>query len=60
MPFRPEKAKERKKGSVYKTLYISEELMEEVNRLAIANDTSFNKMVITMIEYCLQEIEEKK
>ena len=59
MPFEPGKAK-MKKESVYKTLYISEELVEKVDQLAAENDTSFNKMVVTMIKYCLKEMEEKK
>lgn len=59
MPFEPEMAKA-KKGSVYKTLYISEELVEKVDRLAAENGVSFNKMVVTMIEYCLKEMKEKE
>ena len=59
MPFEPEMAK-MKKGGIYKTLYISEELVERVDRLAAENGVSFNKMVVTMIEYCLKETEEKK
>lgn len=58
MPFKPEMAKA-KKGSVYKTLYISEDLVEKVDRLAAENGVSFNKMVVTMIEYCLKEMKEK-
>lgn len=58
MPFEPEKAKA-EKGGVYKTLYISEELVKKVDALAAENEVSFNKMVITMIKYCLKEMEEQ-
>ena len=56
MPFQPEKAKKQK---VMKSLYIAEELAETVEKLAAANDTSFNNMVVSMIEYCLKEMEQK-
>ena len=57
MPFQPERAK---KTKVSRSLYISEELVEKVEQLAMAQNTSFNSMVVTMIEYCLKETEEKK
>ena len=56
MPFQPEKAKKQK---VTKSLYLIEELAEAVEKLAAANNTSFNNMVVSMIEYCLKEMEQK-
>ena len=56
MPFQPEKAKKQK---VIKSLYLTEELAETVEKLAATHDTSFNNMVVSMIEYCLKEMEQK-
>ena len=41
----------------YKTLYISETLVSQIDEIAKNNDTSFNNVVISMIESCLQEDE---
>ncbi|CCY72084.1 putative uncharacterized protein [Clostridium sp. CAG:921] len=38
--------------STYKTIYIKNELVEKINDLAKKNNTSFNNVVIKMIEYC--------
>ena len=54
MPFRPKPTK-KKVQAVYKTLYISEAPAAQVEALAKWNDTSFNNVVISMIEYCLGE-----
>lgn len=56
MPFQPERAK---KNKVSRSLYISEELVEEVEKLAAEQNTSFNSMAVAMIEYCLKEMKEK-
>ena len=56
MPFQPEKAKKQK---VIKSLYLPEELAETVEKLAAENNTSFNNMVVSMIEYCLKDMEQK-
>lgn len=39
----------------YKTIYIKEKLIQEINKIDIKNDTSFNNVVISMIIYCLEE-----
>lgn len=54
MPFVPKSTKNKLKAS-YKTLYISQEMVEEINRIARINNTSFNNVVISMIEHCLEE-----
>ena len=53
MPFQPKPTK-KKVQAVYKTLYISEALADQVEALTKGNDTSFNNVVIS-IEYCLGE-----
>lgn len=54
MPFRIKQTKQKSK-SVYKTLYLSEELAEQVQQLAKENETSFNNVLVSMIEYCLND-----
>ena len=54
MKFVPKKTKE-KVLSIYKTLYIKEELVKQIEKIAKDNDTSFNNVVICMIEACLEE-----
>ena len=58
MPFEPKSAKKKGKG-IYKSLNISEDIAEQVDKLAAENGTSFNNMVVSMIEYCLKEMEEQ-
>ena len=58
MPFRPEDAS--KIDHIYKSLYIPEALAEQVERLASKNGTSFSKMVVRMIEYCLKDMEQEQ
>ena len=54
MSFIPKTGKPKVKCG-YKTLYISEELVERVDKIAFQFDTSFNNVVISMIEQCLSE-----
>ena len=53
MKFVPKSTKE-KSPSVYKTLYIKEELVKEVEKIADDNNTSFNNVIVSMIETCLK------
>ncbi len=57
MKFIIKKTKE-KITSLYKTLYIKEVLVKELEIIAKENDTSFNNVVISMIEYCLENEKE--
>ena len=50
----------KKVPSVYKSLYINEQLAERVEQMAKENETSFNNVVISMIEHCLAEGAEEK
>lgn len=52
MAFQP-KNKSNRPAHTYKTLYISEDLVARIDKMAVENDTSFNAIVISMIEYCL-------
>ena len=54
MPFEL-KPTRKKVPSVYKSLYINERLAEQLDRIAKENETSFNNVVISMIEHCLAE-----
>ena len=38
----------------YKTLYISDAILEKLNIIAEENNTSFNNVVVSMIEACLK------
>jgi hypothetical protein len=42
-----------KQKSVYKTIYIKQDLVDQIERIASENKTSFNNVVISMIEACL-------
>ena len=59
MPFVPRSTKEKEKSS-YKTMYLSDRLILEINRIAAAYETSFNNVVVSMIEDCLKDRESSK
>ena len=44
----------------YKSLRLPDELINQVQRLADANNLSFNKVVIQCIEYALNNMENTK
>ena len=44
-----------KERAVYKSLYIKEDLVKEIEKIAKDNNTSFNNVIISMIEYCLKK-----
>ena len=49
MAFTPRETKKKVKAG-YKTLYIKDDLAEKVNDLAKKHDTSFNNIVISILE----------
>lgn len=53
MKFVPKKTKE-KEPSSYKTLYLKASLVKEIEKIAKENDTSFNNVIVSMIETCLK------
>lgn len=44
-----------KEESIYKTLYIKRSLADHIEEIASENNTSFNNVVVSMIESCLKE-----
>ena len=52
MKFVPKDTK-KKETTIYKSLYIKEDLVKKVEEIAKINNTSFNNVVVSMIEYCL-------
>jgi hypothetical protein len=44
-----------KEEAIYKTLYLKRSLAERIEQIAAENKTSFNNVVISMIESCLKE-----
>lgn len=57
MAFVPKDTKKKVKAG-YKTLYITDELSEKVSNLAKKHETSFNNIVISIIEEFFKENEE--
>ena len=45
-----------KEERAYKTIYIKQNLVEEIEKIATMNKTSFNNVVISMIEACLNQL----
>lgn len=44
-----------KEPSSYKSLYIKKKLLYKLEKIAKDNNTSFNNVVISMIEECLKQ-----
>ena len=59
MPFEPKKTRNKIK-STYKSIYLRQAVVDELNRLAIEHNTSFNNIVVTMIEQCLDDVKFKQ
>ena len=59
MKFIPKNTK-KKEESIYKSLYIKEELSKKIEDIAKTNNTSYNNVVISMIEFCLLDDEDEK
>ena len=54
MNFTLKKTKD-KQPATYKTLYIQQQLCDKIDIIASKNQTSWNNVVISMIESCLKE-----
>ena len=59
MKFTPKNTK-KKENSVYKSLYLKEDLVKKVEEIAKVNNTSFNNLIVSMIEFCLLDKDDKK
>lgn len=54
MSFVPKKTKD-KDPAVYKSLYIKKDLVKAIEKIARNNETSFNNVVVSMIEECIHK-----
>ena len=55
MPFNPKRTRNKVEAG-YKSLYLRQNLIDEIEKIAQENDTSFNNVVVSMIEQCLEDI----
>lgn len=44
----------------YKTIYLKTDCIEKIEKIANENNTSFNNVIVNMINYCLDEGYDKK
>lgn len=56
MPFNPKNIKQ-KVDTCNKSLYLRQDLVDAIEKIAKENNTSFNKVVVSMIEQCLEDIQ---
>ena len=47
--------KKNKVEASYKTLYLKNNLIEKLDKIAKENNTSFNNVVVSMLEYCTND-----
>ena len=59
MEFTPKPTRQKVKAG-YKSLYISDELSDKINSLAQKHETSFNNIVISILENFFKENETNK
>ena len=59
MPFVPKQTRQ-KVDSRYKTIYLRQTVIDELDQLAAKHNTSFNNIVVTMIEQCLEDIKKEE
>ena len=53
-PYRPPKEMK----AEYRSIYLRREIADAVMRIAIEENMSFNRVVVSMIEYCLTQQKE--
>jgi len=58
MPFIPKNTKKKVEAG-YKTIYLRQSVIDAVEKIAKDNSTSFNNVVVSMIERCLKDDEKK-
>ena len=54
MPFVPKKTRKKVEAG-YKTIYLRQSVIDAVEKIAKDSQTSFNNVVVSMIERCLEE-----
>lgn len=47
--------KKEKVEASYKTIYLRNDLIEKLNKIASENETSFNNVVVSMLDYCVND-----
>lgn len=47
--------KKEKVRASYKSLYLKDDLIEKIEKIAKENNSSFNNIVVSMLEYCVNE-----
>ena len=57
MSFVPKETKHKVQAG-YKTIYLRQSLIDEIDRIAKEHQTSFNNVIVSMIEQCLEEEKE--
>lgn len=48
---------QRKGEAAYKTVYLRQRQIDAIEKIAAENETSFNAVVVSMIEQCLKDYE---
>lgn len=56
MPFTPKKTR-KKVDAGYKSLYLHQDLIDKIDEIAAKHNTSFNNVVVSMIEQCLADMD---
>lgn len=59
MPFEPKKTRN-KVESAYKSIYLKQSVIAEIDQLAKKYNTGFNNIVVTMVEDRLKELREEE
>lgn len=54
MAFVPKKTRQKVEAG-YKTIYLRQTLIDAIDQIAQENSTSFNNVVVSMIEQCLED-----
>lgn len=54
MSFKPKKTRKKVEAG-YKTIYLRQSIIDELEKIAKENETSFNNVVVSMIEQCLEK-----
>lgn len=45
----------KKVSAGYKTIYLKTDTIEAIEKIAAENNSSFNNVVVSMIDFCLEE-----
>ncbi len=47
--------KKNKVEASYKTVYLKNDLIDKLDKIAKDNNTSFNNVIVNMLEYCIND-----